>query len=141
MHMFIRARHHDEDGCIDRDSMKVKIEMEPLCKIRPDKYSASIQRYFNYYGLSPDKDAVGPYDHFFGTFESDGKIIAGHIFAPKKYRATVFVLHRYLSHCGQLKHLIKCLLQQDFIFAFTICQVMVYLLTRILSSKTSYCIK
>jgi len=97
--------------------MKAKMEMESLHMDHPNTYPASIQRYFEYYGLCPDEEAIGPYEHFFGTFKSDGIIIAAHIFAPKKCRGTVLVLHGYLSHSGHMKHLIKCLLQQDFAIA------------------------
>ena len=85
--------------------------------VQPEAYTDSILRYFAYYGLNPDQEAVGPYEHVFGTFESDDNILAAHFFEPTEYRATVLVLHGYLSHCGQLSHLIKYLLLKNYAVA------------------------
>ena len=67
--------------------------------------------YFRYYGLDIKP---GRYEHFFGMFESNGFTLAGHIYRPDEYKATVVVLHGYLGHCGLLSKLIESLLKEDY---------------------------
>src|SRR4030043_464172 len=72
----------------------------------------SIESYLEFYGL---KIAVAR--HEFVPFESGGFELAGHIFRPKEYKATVFILHGYLNHCGLLSKLIKYLVEAGFAVA------------------------
>lgn len=70
----------------------------------------SIKSYLDFYGLK----AAG---HEFMSFKSSGFKLAGHVFVPKGYKATVFILHGYLGHCGLLSKIIKCLTEADFAVA------------------------
>lgn len=89
---------------------KVKGQMQPLDGCDGKDYPDSVRRYSQYYGLDVEDGRV---QHLFGTFESDGQRLAGHIYKPAEYKATVILLHGYLNHTGQMKHLIKYLLGQD----------------------------
>jgi alpha-beta hydrolase superfamily lysophospholipase len=64
----------------------------------------SIETYLDFYGLK--LTAVG---YEFVPFKSDGFELAGHIFRPANYKATVIVIHGYTAHCGLLSKLIKYL--------------------------------
>jgi alpha-beta hydrolase superfamily lysophospholipase len=93
----------------------------------------SIENYLDFYGLGFTAAA-----HEFVPFKSNGFELAGHIFIPletgrsqavkpkalfltgfrpKEYKATVFILHGYLSHCGLLSKLIKYLVEAGFAVA------------------------
>lgn len=77
-------------------------------------YFDSTASYLKYYGLdSQDKDV----ERNFLTFQSNGQILAGHIFKPKKYKGIAIVLHGFFDHCGLLKHLIKYLVEQNYAVA------------------------
>ena len=89
---------------------KVKGQMQPLDGCDGKDHPDSVRRYFQYYGLDVEDGRV---QHLFGTFESDGQRLVGHIYKPAEYKATVILLHGYLNHTGQMKHLIKYLLRQD----------------------------
>jgi len=93
---------------------KVKGRMKPLDECDGTQYSDSVQRYFQYYGLDVGDDRA---EHLFGTFKSDGRELAGHIYKPAEYKATVILLHGYLNHTGQMKHLIGYLLRQGYAVA------------------------
>ena len=95
---------------MDKTIVKVREVIKPLDDFSGE-YPDSVIDYFKFYGLDFDSNDV---EHIFGTFESDGQILAGHIFEPKQYKATVFVLHGYLNHCAQLKHLIRYLIEAGF---------------------------
>ena len=64
----------------------------------------SIESYLAFYGLDTAAAA-----HEFVQFKSNGFELAGHVFKPVNYKATVFILHGYLNHCGLLSKLIKYL--------------------------------
>jgi len=93
---------------------KVKSQMKPLDECNSTQYSDSVQRYFQYYWLDVGD---GRAEHLFGTFKSDGQKLAGHIYKPAEYKATVILLHGYLNHTGQMKHLIGYLLGQGYAVA------------------------
>lgn len=76
-----------------------------------DSYFDSIGSYLKFYGLDFADEGIG---HNFITFQSNGYTLAGHIFRPSEYKATVFVLHGFLGHCGPLKHLIKYLTEKGY---------------------------
>ena len=81
-----------------------------------EPYSQAIEEYFAHYGLNIEKHHPGT-DHIFGTFESNGYTLAGHIFRPKQYKATVILIHGYFNHTGQLIHLITHLVSRGFAVA------------------------
>jgi alpha-beta hydrolase superfamily lysophospholipase len=72
----------------------------------------SIESYLGFYGL---KIFAGR--HEFVPFKSGGFELAGHIFKPADYKATIIVLHGYLNHCGLLSKLIKYLVESGFAVA------------------------
>jgi len=78
------------------------------------EYPACINDYFAFYGLDIGE---GDGEHIFGWFESGGERLAGHIFRPVEYKATVFAVHGYFDHCGQLSHLIKYLVGNGYAVA------------------------
>lgn len=78
------------------------------------EYPDSVIDYFKFYGLDVDSNNV---EHIFGTFESKGFTLVGHIYKPNKYKATIFLLHGYFDHCGQLNFLIKHLLEAGYAVA------------------------
>jgi len=99
------------------DIVKVRKAMRPVCVIRGCAYPDPVLRYFEYYGLDFANEGCERYEHIFGTFESNGNTLAAHIFRPGEYKATVFALHGYLEHCGQLNHLISYLLNGGYAVA------------------------
>ena len=91
---------------------ETKSQLQPLST--QGTYSLSAIQYFKYYGL----DLAGENtEHLFGTFKSGGRILAGHIFRPKEYKATVVILHGYMGHCGLLSKLIRNLTEAGFAVA------------------------
>ncbi len=111
---------------------ETKSQMRPLGE--KSTHSPSAIEYFKYYGLDL---AV---EHLFGTFQSGGLTLVGHIFIPletgrsqrpsgvndalsltgfkpKDYKATIFILHGYLNHCGLLSRLIRYLIEAGFAVA------------------------
>jgi lysophospholipase len=77
-----------------------------------NRYFDSIESYLKFYGLN-----IASAAHEFVQFKSNGFELAGHIFKPKEYKATVFILHGYLNHCGLLAKLIKYLVEAGFAVA------------------------
>ncbi len=74
----------------------------------------SVESYLEFYGLN-FKTGSAACD--FVPFKSNSYDLAGFIFRPKEYKATIFVLHGFLDHCGLLKHLVGFLLEQGFAVA------------------------
>lgn len=72
-------------------------------------YPEPIQCYFDHYGL--DWPGIR---HRFGWFSSGGLKLAGHLWMPSACKALVIVLHGYMNHTGQMRHLIAGLLDDDF---------------------------
>jgi alpha-beta hydrolase superfamily lysophospholipase len=91
---------------------ETKNHLQPLSA--KSTYSYSTALYFKHYGLDLIDQNT---EHFFGTFQSNGFTLAGHIFKPKEYKATVLILHGYLNHSGLLSKLIKYLLESGFAVA------------------------
>ncbi len=92
--------------------LKDRPDIEPLATVDPVAYSDSAMAYFSHYGL--DGDAAR---HWFGSFESGGFTLAAHLYEPVRYTATVVLLHGYLNHTGQFRHLIRHLLECGFAVA------------------------
>lgn len=96
--------------------LKIKEEMKPLETVRGSEYPESTQSYFKYYGLALE-DEIADVEHIFGTFVSGKWTLASHIYIPKKYKATVVLVHGYLNHTGQFRHLIAQLVSNDYAVA------------------------
>ncbi len=96
--------------------VKIKEQMQPLGSVRSGDYPDCVKMYFDYYGLDVEDDIEGV-EHLFGTFESSEWTLAANIYRPKEYKATVVLLHGYLNHTGQFKHLIRHLLERGFAVA------------------------
>ncbi|MFH1614403.1 MAG: alpha/beta hydrolase [Planctomycetota bacterium] len=98
---------------MDKAITKIKEAIKPLDDFSSE-YPDSVVDYFKYYGLDFDSNDV---EHIFGTFESGGFTLVGHIYKPEKYKGTVFAVHGYFDHCGQLNHLIKHLIKAGYAVA------------------------
>ena len=95
-------------------ALKDRPDIEPLAAVDPAAYSDEAKRYFAHYGL----DCYGlDTQHWFGSFESAGFTLAAHLYQPAEYQATVVLLHGYLNHSGQFRHLIRCLLDNQYAVA------------------------
>jgi alpha-beta hydrolase superfamily lysophospholipase len=100
------------------DKAAIQAEVRYLAQ-EPQQYPQAVQMYFEHYGLDwPD---VG---HRFGWFRSGDLKLAGHVWTPVSVgqrptlRVTndmVIVVHGYLNHTGQLKHLILALLECGYV--------------------------
>ncbi len=91
---------------------QVKREMNPLDFFRKPVFSSAMTAYFQYYGIHFEN-----VNHFFGSFNSCGKVIASHIFIPDNPRGTVFLVHGYYDHTGMMKNLIRFCLNKQFAVA------------------------
>jgi len=95
---------------MDKAIVKIKEAIKPLDDFSGE-YPDSVIDYFKFYGLDFDSNDV---EHVFGTFKSGDHTLVGHIYKPAEYKATVFVLHGYFDHCGQLNFLVKHLLEAGY---------------------------
>jgi lysophospholipase len=94
--------------------LKERPDIEPLAAVDPAAYSDEAKRYFAHYGL----DCYGlDTQHWFGSFESAGFTLAAHLYKPVEYTATVVLLHGYLNHTGQFRHLLHFLLDNNYAVA------------------------
>ncbi|MEJ5260541.1 MAG: alpha/beta hydrolase [Anaerohalosphaeraceae bacterium] len=84
--------------------------LEPLEQVHPVHCSEQAKAYFAHYGL----DCRADIEHLFGSFVSGPYQLAAHIYRPARYEAAVILLHGYLSHSGQLRHLLSALLENHF---------------------------
>lgn len=98
----------------EKATLKDQPVPERLQQVEPDRYDAATLEYFAHYGL--DTDDL-PVEHRFGTFDSAGFTLAAHLYRPAQYTATVVLLHGYLNHCGQFRHLIRHLLENGYAVA------------------------
>ncbi|MGA2916088.1 MAG: alpha/beta hydrolase [Sedimentisphaerales bacterium] len=74
------------------------------------RYFDSVEKYLDFYGLEAD-------GHKFVPFKSNGFELAGQLFKPKEYKATVVILHGYLGHYGTFGKYTKHLLETGFAVA------------------------
>lgn len=84
--------------------------LERLEEVNPAGYPDETRSYFAHYGL----DATPEVEHVFGSFRSGDFTLAAHLYRPKAYTATVVLLHGYLNHAGQFRHLIASLVENGF---------------------------
>lgn len=92
-----------------QDKQTIQSVMDRLTETRETQYPEPVQSYFDHYGL--DWSYVR---HRFGWFASGGLKLAGHLWIPSTCKALVIVLHGYMNHTGQMKHLITGLLDNGF---------------------------
>ena len=98
----------------EQENLKDRPDIEPLTAVDPAAYSDEVLAYFAHYGL----DCHGlDTQHWFGSFESAGFTLAAHLYQPAQYQATVVMMHGYLNHTGQFKHLIRYLLDKKYAVA------------------------
>lgn len=95
----------------EQTDLTEQFTIEPMEQVEPGQYSPAIMDYFAHYGL--DGDWCGA-EHLFGSFESGGFTLAGHLYRPAQYAATVILLHGYLNHTGQFRNLIRNLVENGF---------------------------
>ncbi|NLW83641.1 MAG: alpha/beta hydrolase [Phycisphaerae bacterium] len=88
-----------------------RLDIEPIEQANGRGYSAAVQAYFAHYRLGLAGDGG---EHLFGSFPSGEFTLAGHLYRPAVYRATVVLIHGYLNHSGQFKNLIHYLLGNGF---------------------------
>jgi alpha-beta hydrolase superfamily lysophospholipase len=92
-------------------ALKDQLTIEPMEMVDPASYPEPVVEYFCHYGLDYTDSGV---THRFGTFESGGFTLAGHLYEPQEYAATVILLHGYLNHSGQFRNLIRFLLDNSY---------------------------
>ncbi len=102
-----------ESCAMDKAIVKVREAIKPLDDFSGE-YPDSVIDYFKFYGLDLGGNDV---EHIFGTFESGELTLVGHIYKPEKYKATVFAVHGYFDHCGQLNFLARHLLEAGYAVA------------------------
>lgn len=90
--------------------------IQSLADCQPNRYSDQVATYLCDYGLDTENRVSG-LEHYFGTFQSGLYTLAGHIYVPSEPRGTVFLLHGYLNHCVQLRHLIEFLAENGYAVA------------------------
>ena len=92
---------------------KEQLPVQSIEDVLPDSYPPEVEAYFAHYELD-----VGPgIQHWFGSFPSGNYTLVAHIYRPARYEAAVIGLHGYMNHAGQLKHVIRPLLEQGFAVA------------------------
>jgi len=91
----------------------VHAHMRPLEKAPEGAYDPAILEYFKHYNLTVES----PITHRFGYIKSQGFFIAAHWYLPENPKATVFLLHGYLTHTGYLHHVIHFLLENGYAVA------------------------
>ncbi|MFI4910373.1 MAG: alpha/beta hydrolase [Sedimentisphaeraceae bacterium JB056] len=85
-----------------------------ITEATPNVFTENSEAYLEFYNLNTSNQNI---EHSFGVFESHGLRLAAHIYKPQNYKATYFVLHGYLDHCGMLSKLIGELLKNNFAVA------------------------
>ena len=79
--------------------IQIREVMHPLSVSDDGQHADLVIDYFKYYGLDPEND-FPDVEHVFGTFDSDGYTLAGHIYKPSKYKGSVFLLHGQVNFQG-----------------------------------------
>jgi len=95
---------------------QVRDELRPIEVVAGWTYPEATRAYFAYYGLDVERRIVGV-EHLFGTWESSGFTLVGHVFKPPGPRATVVLVHGYLSHSGEYRHLIEAFVRAGYAVA------------------------
>ncbi|MBN1816296.1 MAG: alpha/beta hydrolase [Sedimentisphaerales bacterium] len=112
-----RFWHREYDfGEMGDIAVKIRDEIRPIEVVAGWSYPRATLSYFSYYGLDMEK-RIGGVEHLFGAFESSEFSLAAHIYKPSRSVGTVVLLHGYLNHCGEYRHLIEALLRRSFTVA------------------------
>ncbi|MHC5091660.1 MAG: alpha/beta hydrolase [Planctomycetota bacterium] len=98
----------------EQATLKDRPDIEPLAAADPAVYSEAAKGYFVHYGLDCQQSDT---QHLFGSFKSGGFKLAAHLYEPAEYTATVVLVHGYLNHTGQFRHLIRFLLEHGYAVA------------------------
>lgn len=102
---------HQKHNNREQTELAEQLTIEPIEQVDARHYSPDVMDYFAHYGLDGDWcDA----EHLFGSFASAGFTLAAHLYKPQQYTATVVLLHGYLNHSGQFRHLIRHLVENGF---------------------------
>jgi alpha-beta hydrolase superfamily lysophospholipase len=97
-----------------KQALREQLTIQPIETTDPATYPDEVRDYFVHFGLDGDGcDAT----HWFGSFESAGFSLAAHLYQPVHYQATIILLHGYLNHTGQYRHLIRFLLENGYAVA------------------------
>jgi len=91
------------------DLAQVRCDMLPLDLKTPYEPTAAIKAFFQFYDLAPTNAA-----HYFGTVVSENHTLATHVFIPQNHRGTLFLLHGYFDHTGNLSKLIAAGLENHY---------------------------
>ena len=87
---------------------ELQSQLQPIGQACEGGYPAVIEDYFEHYGLNRGGRGV---EHYFGSLRSGDFALAGHIYRLERAKGCVVCVHGYMHHCGQLKHLIRNLLE------------------------------
>jgi alpha-beta hydrolase superfamily lysophospholipase len=98
----------------EQTKLKDRPDIVTLAEVAPAAYDAEVRAYFVRYGLDCGGADI---EHVFGSFESAGFTLVAHLYEPVQYTATVVLLHGYLNHSGQFRHLIQHLLDNQYAVA------------------------
>ncbi|MCD6184614.1 MAG: alpha/beta hydrolase [Deltaproteobacteria bacterium] len=88
------------------------VHLPPLDLDAPCSANGAFQSYFDFYNLN-----IPAAKHYFGSFRSNGYIIAANIFIPEKHKATLFLMHGYFDHTGILKDTIHFFVKKGYTVA------------------------
>ena len=101
---------------MEKSLTEISNHMKLINDTQAGVYSEAVIEYFRFYGLDFENQFQG-LQHFFGYFQSGEIMLAGHIYEPAEYKATVIIAHGFFDHCGQMNHLIEHLLNEGFAVA------------------------
>jgi alpha-beta hydrolase superfamily lysophospholipase len=99
----------------ESETLREQLTILPLESVNPASYPDTVNAYFTHYGLAVSSESN--IEHYFGSFHSGEITLAAHLYTPPTYTATVILLHGYLNHSGQFRHLIANLLENGFAVA------------------------
>lgn len=76
---------------------------------QPIKDNEDIKKYLEFYGFD-----LGEIQHYFGTLMINEIKIIAQVFSPQDVKGTIFLLHGYFDHVGQLKNIIQYLVELNY---------------------------
>jgi len=77
-----------------------------------NKHFKTIEEYSEFYGLKFEG-----VEHTYFEFKAGGFDLAGQIFLPREYKATIILVHGYMGHCGVYGKFIKYMLDSHYALA------------------------
>lgn len=84
--------------------------IQPIERVESRSYPPETEAYFTHYGLACSPDIL----HWFGSFSSGSYQLAAHLYQPPHPKAAVILLHGYLNHTGQFRHILAYLLENGY---------------------------